>query len=438
MARKRLSNDLYIYINDDRIGILTRQATGQLSFQYEADWLQQDNAYPISLSMPLSDIPIKDTAVKYYFDNLLPDSELILQRIQERFNIPTKHSFDILTHIGSDCVGALQLLTHPRDAYEKKINATPIDDKSIAKLLNNYKTAPLGMDKKTDFRISIAGAQEKTALLWHKNQWHLPHANTPTSHIIKLPIGYLSHSGIDLSDSVGNEWLCSKILAEYGLDVCQGEIVNFDDIKTLVVKRFDREWENNDSWLKRIPQEDMCQALGISPVLKYESDGGPGMKDIMTLLRGSDKAIDDRYHFMKSTFLFWLLGAFDGHAKNFSILIKDNGAYQLTPLYDIMSAYSIAEKRQIEWHRLKMAMRVKGKRGHYKWREIQMRHWFSTAKYCNFPEEQMQAIIEEAFDNLDAVIKRVTALLPKDFPPSLAEATFNGMKRVKRLQANKV
>lgn len=431
MGRKRLSNDLYVYINGKCVGTLTREASGQLSFQYESDWLQQDNAYPISLSMPLTDAPIKSVVVNNFFENLLPDSELILERIQARFNAPTKKSFDLLTYIGGDCVGALQLLTQRRKTFTKKINATPIDDKSIAELLRNYKIAPLGMDKKTDFRISIAGAQEKTALLWYKNQWQLPHATTPTSHIIKLPIGYIPHSNIDLSDSVENEWLCLKLLATYGLNVSHADIVYFNDVKTLVVQRFDRQWESNDRCLKRLLQEDMCQALGISPGLKYESDGGPGIKDIMLLLRGSDKAIHDRQHFMKSIFLFWLLGAIDGHAKNFSIFIKENGAYQSTPLYDILSAYPVTAKRQIEWQDLKMAMKVKGKKTHYKWTEIQMRHWFSTAKHCNFPEKQMQKIIEEVFDNMNAIIEKVTMLLPHDFPPFIAEAIFTGMQQVK-------
>ena len=106
----------------------------------------------------------------------------------------------------------LQLLTQPTTSNIKKIQANPIDNQTIAKLLKHYQTAPLGMDRKFDFRISIAGAQEKTALLWHNNKWHLPHGVTPTSHIIKLPIGKIKHSGIDLSDSVENEWLCLQIL----------------------------------------------------------------------------------------------------------------------------------------------------------------------------------------------------------------------------------
>jgi len=158
--------------------------------------------------MPLTETPYKGYIVENYFENLLPDNELIRQRIQTRFNAPSKKCFDLLSFIGRDCVGALQLLTKPIAKNIKKIQAYPMNNQSIANLLKHYQIAPLGMDKKFDFRISIAGAQEKTALLWHNNTWCLPQGTTPTTHIVKLPIGQIKHFGIDLSESVENEWLC--------------------------------------------------------------------------------------------------------------------------------------------------------------------------------------------------------------------------------------
>ena len=430
MARKRLYQDLYIYMNGIRVGTLVRESTGHLIFKYDDDWIIWENTRPISLSMPLTETPYKGEIVENFFDNLLPDNEIIRERIQTRFSAPSKNSFDLLTNIGADCVGALQLLTQPKAINVKKIQAKPISDHEIAQLLKRYKTAPLGMDRNSDFRISIAGAQEKTALLWYQDQWHLPQGTTPTSHIIKLPIGQIKHSNIDLSESVENEWLCLKILAAFNLAVNHAEIVQFDDVTTLVVERFDRRWVNK-KWLMRLPQEDLCQALGKPAGLKYESDGGPGIEKIMDILLGAKDATSDREKFMKSTFLFWVLGAIDGHAKNFSITLEAQGRYQLTPLYDVMSAYPLAAKRQLEWKELKMAMSLKSKNRHYHWNMIQLRHWFNMASECQFSAGSMQTIIDEVFDNMENVIDNVTKLLPKNFSEQIGESIFSGMRGIR-------
>ncbi len=438
MPRKKKYQDLYVYMNGISVGTLVRESTGQLIFTYDHSWLNLKNNRPISLSMPLTEIPYKGHIVDCYFENLLPDNELIRERIQARFNAPSKKCFDLLSFIGGDCVGALQLLTRSTPTNIKKIQAAPIEEDVIARLLKHYKTAPLGMAKEFDFRISIAGAQEKTALLWHQGKWWLPFGTTPTSHIIKLPIGNITHSGIDLSESVENEWLCLQILSAFGLPVNQAKIVQFNDVKTLVVERFDRRWADHNRWLMRLPQEDLCQALGKPPGLKYESDGGPGMQDIMNILVGSQEASNDRKKFMKSVFLFWVLGAIDGHAKNFSLRIEPQSRYQLTPLYDVISAYPLAAKRQIEWQALKMAMSLKGKNRHYLWNTIQPRHWFSMAEKCQFSPTIMQEMMNDVFDTLEDIINQVAQTLPPHFPSHICESIFLGMRQIKNRSTNSI
>jgi serine/threonine-protein kinase HipA len=436
MARKRQYQDLYVYMNGILVGGLVRESTGNLVFTYHPSWLTFENTRPISLSMPLTEKAYKGSVVSCYFDNLLPDSESIRKRIQTRFSSPSDNCFDLLTSIGGDCVGALQLLPQPDIKNIKKVNATLISNPEIATLLKHYQTAPLGMDRDLDFRISIAGAQEKTALLWLQDKWYLPHNTTPTSHIIKLPIGQIKHAGLDLTESVENEWLCLQILSAYHLPVNQARIVSFEDTKTLVVERFDRQWSDNGKWLMRLPQEDLCQALGKPAALKYESDGGPGIRDIMTILLGAKNAAEDRYQFMKSVFLFWVMGAIDGHAKNFSIKIESQGRYQLSPLYDVISAYPLTAKRQIEWQNLKMAMSLKGKNSHYHWSTISLRHWLAMASLCQFSTEMMQSIIDEVFDNMDNVIDQVTQALPNNFPKQIRESIFAGMRLTKNRSVN--
>lgn len=431
MGRKNQIKRLYVYMNSKLVGELERASTGQLTFTYDEQWLSQANALPISLSMPLTEVPYKGSVVENYFDNLLPDSKAIRERIQARFAAPSEKCFDLLSQTGQDCVGALQLLTSSDVNNKHEITASPISDKDIETLLKNYQTAPLGMDREHDFRISIAGAQEKTALLWYKNQWHIPSGITPTSHIIKLPIGKIKHWNADLTLSVENEWLCLKILAAYGLPVNQASIVKFGNLQTLVVERFDRQWSDDGKWLMRLSQDDCCQVFGASGGNKYENDGGPGIKEIMEILSGSTNAIDDRRRFMKSVFLFWVMGAIDGHAKNFSVSIGEKGRYHLAPLYDVMSAYPLLDNKQLQLKDMKMAMAARGKNAHYKWNEIQLRHWLETANKSKFSENIMKEIIHEVFDNMDAVIDQVKKELPDNFPADISEPIFAGMKRVR-------
>lgn len=421
---------LFIYMNGYEVGEYIQRRSGTQEFIYSDLWLEQRAAIPISLSLPLTDKTHKGDVVYNYFDNLLPDSMDIRNRIQARFGAKTSQPFDLLTHIGRDCVGAVQLLSEQTEVDIKKIEGTPLSDTEIANELRNYKTAPLGMDREHDFRISIAGAQEKTALLYHKGKWFRPTGATPTTHIFKLPIGNIEHAGIDLSESVENEWLCLKILRAFGLPVPEVSIEQFDDVKVLVVQRFDRELAQDSSWIIRHPTEDMCQATGTAPALKYEGDGGPGINSIMKLLKSSVTAEDDRKQFMQSVFLFWLLGAIDGHAKNFSIFLKQGGRFEITPLYDVISAYPLAEKRQLDYHKMKMAMALHGKNTHYKWQNIMPRHWFDESKRIDFPKTEMEAIIENTKSRFDTVLTNVTEKLPGDFPEHISTPVFDGMKKI--------
>ncbi len=433
MAGKKRLQQLYVYMNGIQVGVLSHERAGGLKFQYVDSWLEHPNRRPISLSMaPLTELAFTGERVENFFDNLLPDNEKIRRRIRARFQARSTHCYDLLAEIGADCVGALQILPSTSVAEINKIQAKPISDTEIDNLLQHYQTAPLGMKPDSDFRISIAGAQEKTALLRYQDQWQLPYGTTPTSHILKLPIGMVAHSGMDLTDSVENEWLCLQLLSAYGLPVNKASITTFNKSTVLVVERFDRQWTQSGKNLLRLPQEDMCQALGVFSDLKYESDGGPGIIQIMKSLRGAYDAKADRERFMKSVFLFWVLGAIDGHAKNFSLFLDAGGQYRLTPLYDVMSAYPLIIKQQFAKNKLKMAMAVSGKNRHYRWQDIKLRHWLSTASKCQFPESTMQHIIEQAFDEMETVIEKVSALLPKDFPHTISGSLFHHMRLVKK------
>ena len=424
-----MASSLLIYMNGYEVGEYIRRSGGVHELVYHDSWLGLRGALPLSLSLPITDKSHKGDVVYNYFDNLLPDSMDIRNRIQAKFGAKTNQPFDLLSCIGNDCVGAIQLTSGRTGLDVKKIEGIPLNESEIAEELRNYKALPLGMSKDREFRISIAGVQEKTALLMQEGQWRRPVGTTPTTHILKLPIGRIDHAGIDLSDSTENEWLCLEILRSFGLPVAVATIENFENIKVLVVERFDRKFAENKSWIIRLPVEDMCQASGIAPALKYENEGGPGITKIMEVLRSSLRPENDRFQFMRTVFLFWLLGAVDGHAKNFSIFLHQGGRFELTPVYDVISAYPLAEKRQIEYRNLKMAMALRGKNVHYAWHEIMPRHWFGHSAKVDFPTAQMQQIIDDVVDRLDSVIETAAANIPADFPDDIAEPIFAGMRR---------
>lgn len=428
MGRKRHSAELSVLMNGEKVGTLGRNARGILSFIYAPTWIESENSRPLSLSMPLATNPYTGDIVQNFFDNLLPDNDKIKERIQVRVGAESSESFDLLWHIGRDCVGAIQIFPEGATIDIKKVESEPLNDSQIANILRNYRTLPLGMDEDDDFRISIAGAQEKTALLWRDGSWHRPLGTTPTSHIFKLPIGIIERVHFDLRDSVENEWLCHLIFKTYDIPVADADMQRFDDAKALVVTRFDRRWADDRSWLIRLPQEDLCQALNVPPHKKYENQGGPGIQSIMDMLFASEDQLADRRTFMRTQFLFWLLAAMDGHGKNFSIFLLPGSNYRLTPMYDILSAHPLIAKDQMVQRKVKMAMALEGKSRHYHWERILYRHWLSTAKNCRFPEKEMIDIIDSTLGRMDEVIEKVASLLPVGFPTDVAGPIFEGMK----------
>lgn len=420
-------------MNGILIGYLEKTTAGGLTFIYTQKWLDTPGARPISLSLPLVAQRFSGDIVYNFFDNLLPDNSQIRSRIQTHFKIPTNQPFDLLAIIGKDCVGAIQILDSETVDSPDKILFQPLKESEIASILKNMQNNPLGMTgENNDFRISIAGAQEKSAFLYWDGGWNRPIGATPTTHIFKLPIGYIQHQQLDLSDSCENEWLCSKIAEAFGFPVARSEIQYFEDVKALIVERFDRKLSSDGKKLLRLPQEDMCQALGISSNLKYQSDGGPGIENILRLLLNSEDSIKDRDTFFSSQILFWLLAAIDGHAKNFSIYLEPEGRYRLTPLYDIISAYPLIADKQLQIKKIKMAMALKSKNNHYHWNDLQRRYILSTAQIANYPTHYADDILDKMLQKVEPVIEQVIKILPKKFPLKISEPIFNGMLLAKK------
>jgi serine/threonine-protein kinase HipA len=311
------------------------------------------------------------------------------------------------------------------------IEGDPLSDADIARILESAVSGtPLGHDDRTaDLRLSIAGAQEKTALLHYQGQWLRPRGSTPTTHILKLPMGLVGAMRADMHESVENEWLCAKLAAAYGLAVAHCDIAHFEDRKALVVERFDRRYTDTGT-LVRLPQEDMCQALGASPLRKYQADGGPGIGAIAKVLKSSQHE-QDVVDFYKAQIFFWMLAATDGHAKNFSIALLAGSRYHSTPLYDILSAHPIIgnKRAQLAPQRAKLAMGVKGSSGlHYRIADIRRRHWYTQAWEAGLERQTVDGIIQDLIEATESAIEATAAMLPPRFPTHVADSIFAGLR----------
>ncbi|EON20569.1 hypothetical protein C265_06354 [Cupriavidus sp. GA3-3] len=434
-ARRSRTPALSVWANGQRVGTWRQPSGTGMELEYDEDWIRSEAGRPLSLSLGYglgNRRVVRGDAVRNYFDNLLPDSEAIRRRLALRFQTGSVEAFELLAAIGRDCVGAVQILGEDEaPAGIDRIEGEPLSDEQIERWLEDIVATPaLGRhEHDDDFRISIAGAQEKTALLRHDGQWLRPHGATPTTHIFKLPLGLVGNRRADLSTSVENEWLCLKILAAYGLPVADCEMLTFGRRKVLSLTRFDRQPHPSGNWLLRLLQEDFCQVFGHSPLQKYEADGGPGMIEIATVLRNSVAQADDLQTLLAAQLLFWLLAAPDGHAKNFSIRLLAGGRYRMTPLYDVMSIWPVVGQgaNQFSWHKAKLAMAVAGRSRHYGLRDIQRRHFNAMAPRC-FLGADAEALIGRIIARTPAVIAEVGAALPAGFPQKVADTILEGLR----------
>ncbi|MGM0562579.1 MAG: type II toxin-antitoxin system HipA family toxin [Pseudomonadota bacterium] len=434
MGRRPAYAPLRVYLNNRRVGTLNRAANGAISFAYHDDWLAWDHALPVSLSLPLRETPYRGEPVTAVFENLLPDSERLRRLVAEKVGARGIDAYSLLSRIGHDCVGALQFISGDNDIIDSTaaLDGEPVDEKAIEHLLKGLGQAPLGLSSDDAFRISVAGAQEKTALLHHEGRWIKPHGTTPTTHILKTRIGQLP-GGIDLSDSVENEFYCLKLTEAFGLPVNAAAMETFGETKALVITRFDRRW-TGDGRLLRLPQEDCCQALSVPPTLKYQNEGGPGIGDVLNLLKGSDTPIEDQEKVLKAQIIFWLIGATDGHAKNFSLFLGPGGSYRMTPLYDILTAQPAVNTRQIARKQMRMAMSV-GNNRHYRFDEIHGRHFMQTALRAGLSKQRATTLLEEIVEQVPQALDEAMAALPTDFPPAVPEAVHQAvMERVRGLR----
>lgn len=437
---------LDLWMNGLAVGRWTHTRRGASTLTYDPAWRAAPEGRPLSLSLPFTAAgPLRGPAVDAWFDNLLPDSERIRARMAHRFSADMADPLSLLTAVGRDAVGAVQLLPPgviPEAA--PPVTSLTVTEADVAALLRSVPVDrgfgtgawhPAHAPHVDAFRLSVAGAQEKTALLWANDAWHIPTGPTPTTHLLKLPLGTVTQYHLDMRHSVDNEWTCLALLDALHLPTATAAIASFTDAidtqRVLVVERFDRAWRTaaaGHQWLLRRPQEDLCQATGTPSAKKYQQEGGPSIERLVDLLRGSTDPTADLTTFALAQLAFWLLAAPDGHAKNFSITLGPHGAYGLTPLYDVLSAWPVIGQRhgQLNRRKISLAMGLRGSSGlHYALPEIHATHFHALAQRTAVPGlfDRMIGMVRGVPDALH----RVSTRRPADLAPQIWEQISAGV-----------
>jgi serine/threonine-protein kinase HipA len=363
-------------------------APGSHEFTYDDAWRNDSAAFPLSLALPLASKRHEGPAVTYYLRGLLPDSEARLNAIAHRYSVAPDDPFALLAHIGEDCPGAVQFARPERVDQLEGQGPGPVEwlsDHEVAALLRDLATENTrGGPAVSTGQFSLPGALAKTALTWDviNRRWGLPAGRTATTHILKPPLRGVRHHN-------ENEHLCLELARQVGCPAAASSILRVEDQMAIAVERYDRERQGD--LIIRVHQEDLSQSLGVSPRLKYASEGAPGIVDIVTLLRDqSSRALEDVYLFLRAVALNWTIAGTDAHPRNYSILIRPRGVVELAPLYDLASALLLPTRTRVP--ELPFAMSVAG---HTTLGGITRSAWEAQAKALRLNSEHLLTEIDE-------------------------------------------
>lgn len=398
-----MTNQLIALLDGREIGTV-RYKDSRLSFTYSETWRNALDAYPLSLSMPLGSATHGHARIEAFLWGLLPDNDRILQNWGKRFQVSPKNVFRLITHVGEDCAGAVQFVNPER---LESLIAEPasreirwLTDEDVAERLRILRADHSAWRTASDTgQFSLAGAQPKTALLFERKRWGVPSGHIPTTHILKPPTG-------EWDGHAENEHFSLQLARSLGLIVPNSNVLRFQDEIAIVVERYDRA-RAGTRWL-RIHQEDMCQALGLHPARKYESDGGPGVRRIVELLREHSSSPDeDVQAFLDGIAFNWLIAGTDAHAKNYSLLLGRNGVVRLAPFYDLAS---ILPYPAVNMNKAKLAMKIGGE---YRLRNIGLRNWQKLAAELRFEEtkliERVRTMARDLPDHVTTIQKQIEA-----------------------------
>lgn len=328
--------ELAVHLDGQLCGVVTQSAGGDVTFRYDEPWRRSPSPTPLSLSMPLAAATHRKRVVLPFLRGLLTDNAEALEATARRFGVSRANPVALLERVGADVAGSVQITgpgSSPEDATGSRDLVTPVSDAAVGTMLRHAVSEYAEGVPWSDAvgRFSLAGAQPKIALHRLDDGWGTPREATPTTHILKPVAGAARR--IDVV-----EQLTMRAAHHLGNDVAESELVEIDGLDVYVTRRYDRELVEG-TW-RRLHQEDLCQALAVSPDKKYQHrDGGPGLAAVAGLARSLPREADRRElaaTFYRAVVFNVVAGCTDAHAKNYSVLL-DGDHVSLAPLYDLVT-----------------------------------------------------------------------------------------------------
>ncbi|MEW5822607.1 MAG: type II toxin-antitoxin system HipA family toxin [Cyanobacteriota bacterium] len=350
---------LNVYLHNNLAGKLTQNDDGRLEFQYNIEYIIQNNSMPLSVAIPFREERYEDRIARPFFSGLLPDDNALV-RVAKFLGISHKNPFALLEIIGGECAGAVSLYPESYEIMASiKDEVSILDEENLLRILELLKQRPL-LAGEEGLRLSLAGAQDKLPVSLIEDQIVLVNSDRPTTHILKPLI-----SGVE--DSVHNELFCMQLAKMSGLEVPECTIKYAGNVPVFLIERYDRNRDEN-GYLIRIHQEDFCQALSIPPEIKYQNEGGPGIAGCLELVKNYSRyPAKDNLLFISVLIFNYMIGNADAHGKNYALLYREFKP-GFAPVYDLICTEIYSNLSH------KMAMKIGSKYEPY---DVMMRHWMT-------------------------------------------------------------
>ena len=307
-------------------------------FSYMDEYLDEANAVPVSISLPLQRERFSAGQTRQFFEGLLPEG-FTRRSVAQWLHLDENDYLSILYQLGRECLGAVRVLKEGETQAASYEMITKQQVKALA-----AEGAQKSAEIVSKSHLSLTGASGKVGLYYDTagNQWYLPQGTAPSTHIVK-------QSHVRLEGIVTNEQLSMMTAAKCGIEVPNSFIIDLgsgeDNEVLYATRRYDRTFEGAADTISgllaplRLHQEDFSQALGISSANKYEKEHTGYMRRMFELLRQfSSNPIVDQGKLWDIIVFCYLLGNTDAHVKNFSLLYgRDLRSIRLAPAYDLVS-----------------------------------------------------------------------------------------------------
>jgi serine/threonine-protein kinase HipA len=335
-----MNRKLNVFLCGEKVGVLSENDLLQLSFQYD-----NENDSLLSVSLPLEKKEFSHAEAFPFFENLTPEGEAFETLTQD--HVSGNQTFSILDRFGGDCAGAVAFYENTPNANTEE-HLHEISPHKVAEIIDKLPEDPLLTSMEHPPRLSLAGAQSKFAIYKSNNTYFRSDDEHPTTHIVKI-------TNTRFPNLLQNEFFCMKLAQKMKMTVPNVELQETLGRKYLEIERYDRKVEKNI--VRRIHQEDFCQALGIVSDRKYQTGGGASLRDCFRVINTfSNYLLIDIQRFVEWIIFNYLIGNTDAHAKNISLLYTEDGI-KLAPFYDLLSTEVYSEKL-IDHH---SAMLINGK-----------------------------------------------------------------------------